>query len=728
MVKKFLFFMALLLLVLSMTTMLSAAETDDDRYVVIDVTGKGKDRNSAIEDAWQKAIHEAAGVFIDSKTELNDNQLTEKIIAYSRALVEKYEILGADESRADQGIYEIKMRLWIVRDVLRDGVKVATNKTAKVSFSKDDLKPKEPELNPSEMEKENVPEKVREKKAATGAELLSAMLDRYKPEDFISVRMVGKVTPVKNSGVEDLCQVVAEVSFNDKYYYEAFVPDLKQVLDQIATKKRDVNLTKQKDTLRRIKDKKGAPLADSSIVMRGNDLGKEYSLAVYDKPDRFGCRLYAFSKDDADKILNNETGILAQFRGRIAAVRGFQVELQDENGEAVDTTEQEITLPFLLTDSVLRDNIWAFHPTLMGYAGMYLGCVPLYRENSSVNIPLRFELPEELQKIVTGIEAAPVLDDSLSKAALDTRRACHQAALTSLTQKPNPSAFESAAEAGYPLAKVARDSALANEIFMTQGLLIDEYVDRLAPFCDAGNLSALYNTARVLEGDAANFENQKKAVPYLTKAATAQPAAMIRMGEVLEQGFYGVKPDKKKADMYYKEGIRILSMLASQGMPAAANELGRVYLEGLGVKQDTPRAERYYQFAEKAGYEDPEFWFWKHYGISMRQVRIPEDFIKNWNDLNFKNSYYRDLERTVPNSSQSPRTCMYLIREKFHSPIMCKFRRYSGMGLVNISTASFFFIAQKSCADDKINFICLRKDGDRRDWQWGFNNYIEFRK
>ena len=46
-----------------------------------------------------------------------------------------------------------------------------------------------------------------------------------------------------------------------------------------------------------------------------------------------------------------------------------------------------------------------------------------------------------------------------------------------------------------------------------------------------------------------SYDNQKKCVPYLTQAAMVHPEAMIRMGEVYEQGFYDVKPDKKRLVM-----------------------------------------------------------------------------------------------------------------------------------------------------------------------------------
>lgn len=213
----------------------------------------------------------------------------------------------------------------MAQDLLRDGVKVATNKTATVAFSPDDLKPDKEELNAKKMEERYALAETSKAKAETGAELLAAMLDRYKPEDFISVRMVGKVTPVKDSDNPDLCQVVAEVSFNDKYYYEKFVPDLKQVLNQISSRHKEIRLTKQRDIIKSIANKNGAPFANDSIIMMGSDLGKDFFVTVYDKPDRFGCTVYAFSKDDADKILNNQTGVLAKFKGRIATIKSFQL-------------------------------------------------------------------------------------------------------------------------------------------------------------------------------------------------------------------------------------------------------------------------------------------------------------------------------------------------------------------------------------------------------------------
>ena len=68
------------------------------------------------------------------------------------------------------------------------------------------------------------------------------MLDRYKPEDFLTCYIPGKPEPVKDKQVFFTLNV--EISFNEKLYKEAFVPDLIQVLDQTASVKKNTLLSK----------------------------------------------------------------------------------------------------------------------------------------------------------------------------------------------------------------------------------------------------------------------------------------------------------------------------------------------------------------------------------------------------------------------------------------------------------------------------------------------------
>ena len=123
-----------------------------------------------------------------------------------------------------------------------------------------------------------------------------------------------------------------------------------QVLDQIAKSQKSITLTKQRDQLRKLSDKKGLPLADMSIFCSETELGSEYQLAVYDRPKRFGCRLYGFADEDKKSILGGR-GVLDKFCGRTNRVKGLILELIDEEKEVIDSVEADVSLSFLISNS-----------------------------------------------------------------------------------------------------------------------------------------------------------------------------------------------------------------------------------------------------------------------------------------------------------------------------------------------------------------------------------------
>ena len=678
----------------------------DDQYVVIDVEGIGNDRASAMDSAWLEGIRQAAGSFIDSKTELNNEQNTERIISYSRGLVEKYEILSVDDSRAGEGLYKLKMRLWIVREILRDGAKHATANSDEVSFSASDLKKhQKDDIDANALEARNATAETAQRKAQTAPELLEAMLGRYKPEDFLSFYISGKPEAVKDK--QDTFGINVEISFNEKLYYEAFVPDLKQVLDQIAKSKKDVTLAKQRELLRNLKNKQKLPLADTSVICREAGLDNEYKLAIYDRPNRFGCRLYSFSQEDEEKILG-VYGVFDQFCGRTNRIRGIILELLDENKETVDTVEVDIILPFLVSNNLLQYRHWAIHPSILKYEAMF-GYLPLYTESLTVNVPLTFEMPEEFLEDVKSVKASLRVDDEFVKAGVETRVALnnltygyfkYEGSIEDLDKR-----FQNQANKGYPLAKIAVKTRNAYKTFGTPNLLLDEIIDRLTPAVNNGNVEISYRLARMLEENP-SYEIQKRCVEYYVKSAEYSPAAMIRLGEIYEQGFYDVQPDVEKANAYYSEGLRLLFMLSNHGHPLSVAELGRASLEGLGMKQDILLAEQCIKITKNNGYEDPEFIFWERYGIALRRVSMSEslkenfqfagsnanDFLKNrrGNQLNFNRGFF---DERMAQGSTNPRTCFYLVREKQYS-IACIFWRggYTGTSLVNITMEQFLAV------------------------------------
>ena len=378
----------------------------DDKYVIVEAEGIGKDRNSAIEAAWLEGIRQAVGSYIDAKTELNNDQLTERIISYSRGLVEKYEITSVDDSLAAEGVYKVKMRLSIVRELLRDGAKHATAGGSEISFSPADLKRKQEELDAKaarELEAKNAAAETAKRKARAGVDLLEAMLNRYKPEEFLSCYIVGTPAPVKDK--PDVFSLKVELNFNEKLFKENFIPDLIQVLDQIASVKKNFTLIKYKNELRAIASKEGSKYTSPvSIITRSLENRNDYILAIYDKPERFGVRFYGFNNNDN---LEQIKKLFAEFQSRASRVKGILLELVDDEKEIIHSVEKKFDINFLISNAT-RDGeyVWSIQPTIL--------CDGL--ENLRTYVPFTLEMPAEIIPYVKTLRASLLLGEAIKTA------------------------------------------------------------------------------------------------------------------------------------------------------------------------------------------------------------------------------------------------------------------------------------------------------------------------
>ncbi len=71
------------------------AIAQEDKFVELTTTGKGKSKDMAVYKALRSAIEQAFGVFISSKTEvLNDELLTDQIISVSNGSIHHFEIIS----------------------------------------------------------------------------------------------------------------------------------------------------------------------------------------------------------------------------------------------------------------------------------------------------------------------------------------------------------------------------------------------------------------------------------------------------------------------------------------------------------------------------------------------------------------------------------------------------------------------------------------------------------
>lgn len=361
-------------------------------------------------------------------------------------------------------------------------------------------------------------------------------------------------------------------------------------------------------------------------------------------------------------------------------MKGLILELIDEEKEVIDSVEADVSLPFLISNNILSYWNWAIHPTIMRYESMFC-YLPLYTEGSTLTFPVTFELPEEFIEDVRSIRASLRLDDRFAEAGINTRISLNNSAHGYFKgeYKENESYFKAEADKGYPLAKVALESVNVSHILETPNLIVDEAIRRLEPLIANDNIDAEYQLARLLEANP-DYKIQKRCFPYYLTGALRNPLAMIRLAEIFEQGFYDVQVDKKAANKFYAEGLRLLFMLTNHGHPNAAAALGRAALEGLGMEHYAYLAEQCYGIAKNAGYEDPELWLWENFGVALRRVAMPkhlkdalkfpgDDDIATLSNAEVEPIFYvqrKTFTEFAPDALSNPRTCLYLVRQKSH--------------------------------------------------------------
>ena len=98
----------------------AASAADSENIVVNEVTGTGKNRTAAVDDAKRNAVEQGIGAFIDGYAAMKDYQtVTEKVFSKSAVVIKKFEVLN--ESTDKDGLVTIKARATIPAAAL-DGV------------------------------------------------------------------------------------------------------------------------------------------------------------------------------------------------------------------------------------------------------------------------------------------------------------------------------------------------------------------------------------------------------------------------------------------------------------------------------------------------------------------------------------------------------------------------------------------------------------------------------
>lgn len=126
-----------------------------------------------------------------------------------------------------------------------------------------------------------------------------------------------------------------------------------------------------------------------------------------------------------------------------------------------------------------------------------------------------------------------------------------------------------------------------------------------------------------LAADATNDTQASGIGATLQKAATSGDASSeFRYGEWLENDATTKSGEGARAEL--QEAARWYLLAADQGVAAAQNNLGAMYLDGRGVIQDTGMAQSYYRRAAQQGNAEGE----TNLALLILRKRIPGDILE----------------------------------------------------------------------------------------------------
>lgn len=101
--------------------------------IIVEAFGSGVTKIEALQNAWAVATREAVGLYMNARNELKSDSLdahyTEQVASYSRGQVDYFTILS---EKRENGLWNIKIKANVDRDVLQETVAEATGRTVHI--------------------------------------------------------------------------------------------------------------------------------------------------------------------------------------------------------------------------------------------------------------------------------------------------------------------------------------------------------------------------------------------------------------------------------------------------------------------------------------------------------------------------------------------------------------------------------------------------------------------
>ena len=214
------------MVVAAMVFVSAFAFAQDAEIVKVKGRGIGTDKTEALKDAYRDAVERAVGMYVDAEQMMKNEELVkDQILTQSNAYIEKYEV--AKETAKPNGLVEIQILAEVRKTALARKISdVMPSKTFRLG---DNLK--------------NVHAKVTttEKRNVDGAALLKNVLEGFDPLMMVVDCSLANPTAVareRRRYGEPKNTVAANYLFkaeiNQRRFFEAVVPKLKEVLSQIS--------------------------------------------------------------------------------------------------------------------------------------------------------------------------------------------------------------------------------------------------------------------------------------------------------------------------------------------------------------------------------------------------------------------------------------------------------------------------------------------------------------
>lgn len=192
--------------------------------------GTGETKEVAEKDACRNAIEFAVGTFIDSETQLKNEQLIkDEILSHSNGYIEKYEVTGASRSKRGLGV-EVDVKAWVkmqeARKKIRDLVPGDAQKVdgiGGITFANES----------------------KERRDKSAAALLKKELDGLDPvRQLVNIRLASSTPTVLEGKEAEGCaenevilRYYCQFYLMQDVYFKRFMPRFTQILEQISVHK-----------------------------------------------------------------------------------------------------------------------------------------------------------------------------------------------------------------------------------------------------------------------------------------------------------------------------------------------------------------------------------------------------------------------------------------------------------------------------------------------------------